>query len=198
MKPMPPFDEQMLLQRLRDGDERAMGEIFDRYWERLLAMAYHRLGNLEEAEECVQDVFVKLWNLRHKLELRYRLYTYLAAGIRYRVYDILDKQYRRQLPVGQLEPDMDAEGEEDYRADWGVLEQELLAQVEAAVYRLPAKCRLVYRLSHQEGLNNAAIASHLGIAEKTVEAHLTKANKAIKDSLNDSLPFILTCAAIWL
>lgn len=189
--------DQELLQLIKEDNTRAFTEVYERYWSRLLAMALHRLGNLEEAEECVQDVLVKLWKLRHKLELRYSLYTYLAAGIRYRVYDILDAQHRRQLPVGYLEDGMDF-GVEDGQADWGVLEKELLEHMEAAIEKLPAKCRIVYRMSRTDGLGNAEIASELGIAEKTVEAHLTKANKDIRDSLSDSLPVILACASIWL
>lgn len=184
-----------LLQLLQEGNERAMTEIFNRYWDRLLAVAMNRLNQqLEEAEECVQDVFVKLWRLREKPDLRYSLYTYLSAAIRYRAYDMLDQQYRKQLPQAGLAEGLDIASHE-YAADAALLQKELLDKYEACIDQLPAKCRIVYRMSRQEGLSNTEIAGQLNIAEKTVEAHLSKANKDIEANFN-KLPAImlLVCA----
>lgn len=186
----------MLLKRIKTGDERAFSEIYDRYWDRLLAMAYHRLGNLADAEECVHDVLLKLWKLRDRIELRFQLYTYLAAGIRYRVYDLLDLQHRKQLPLAPLDAaanDVPA----DYFTDWQVLERELLDQINKAIDQLPAKCQIVYRMSRIDGLSNSAIASRMGIAEKTVEAHLTKATKDIKNKLDTSIMIFAVWISLW-
>ncbi len=180
-----------LLQLLKEGNERAMTAIFNRYWDRLLAVAMNRLNHqLEEAEECVQDVFVRLWRIRERLDLQYSLYTYLSAAIRYRAYDMLDQQHRRQLPIESF-PEGFEQGSEEYAADARLLEKELLDKIEASISQLPTKCQIVYRKSRQEGLSNAEIARQLDIAEKTVEAHLTKAAKDIEDNLNKHLPTIL-------
>ena len=57
-------NDQELIQLMWNGDERILVEIYNRYWDKMLAVAFNRIGNQEEAEECVQDVLYKLWNLR--------------------------------------------------------------------------------------------------------------------------------------
>lgn len=183
-----------LLSLLKKDDQQALAEIFGRYWAKLLAIALNRLSNLEEAEECVQDVLLKLWKLRKNLELRYTLYTYLAAATRYRVLDLLDSQYRKTM---QTEPLEDHAGYimGTVTADAELLEKELIARIEEAVGQLPEKCQVVYRLSREDGLSNKHIAAELNISEKTVEAHLTKAIKNLRDGLSTSMPAIFLLAA---
>ncbi|MBL4678008.1 MAG: sigma-70 family RNA polymerase sigma factor [Mucilaginibacter sp.] len=183
-----------LIGLMKAGEQRALAEIFERYWSRLLAVALNRLDNLEEAEECVQDVFLKLWNLRENLELKYTLATYLAAATRYRVMDLLDTQYRKQMNLVPLD-NQDFYLNHYETADARLLEKELLDRIEAAVRQLPEKCRIVYRMSREDGTPNKAIAAELGISEKMVEAHLSRAIKGLRDNLTLVLPPILLLVA---
>jgi RNA polymerase sigma-70 factor (family 1) len=179
------YTDQELLLLLKEGDGMAMTEIIARYWQRMLAVAINRLDNQEEAEECVQDVFVRFWQLREKLEIKYTLYTYLSAAVRYRVYNLLDSQHRKQLHTQPLSAGMDISSGE-FHADSNLLEKELLERIATYVDQLPEKCRIVYQMSREDGLSNEQIAAELKIAEKTVEAHLTKAVKNLKDNLTGS------------
>jgi RNA polymerase sigma factor (sigma-70 family) len=118
--------DQELLLLIGENSERAMTEIFDRYWDKLLAVALNRLDNLEEAEECVQDVFLKLWKLRETLELKYTLYTYLSAAVRYRVLDLLDKQYRKLQYAPEMLSEMQNEPPSSLSSDGHLLEKDYL------------------------------------------------------------------------
>jgi RNA polymerase sigma-70 factor (ECF subfamily) len=171
-----------LIDLLKKDDQRAMTEIIARYWQRMLAVAINRLDNQEEAEECVQDVFIRFWQIREKLELKYTLYTYLSAAVRYRIYNLLDHQHRKSLFTQPLTAEIDISSGE-FHADSHLLEKELLERISGYVDQLPEKCRIVYKMSREEGLSNEQIAEELKIAEKTVEAHLTKAVKNISENL---------------
>ena len=92
------YGDQELVQLMQHGDERVLIEIYDRYWEKMLAVAFNRLGNLEEAEECVQDVLYKLWKLRHYFSLsKANLSNYLARAIRNQSFNILEQRHRERI-----------------------------------------------------------------------------------------------------
>jgi RNA polymerase sigma-70 factor (ECF subfamily) len=82
---------------------------------------------------------------------------------------------------------------ENNAADRSLLFHELELQIQELVQRLPEKCRLIYHLSREEGLNNKEIAYHLEIAEKTVENQLTKALSRIRDGLDYTVYCFTLC-----
>ncbi|MBB5438499.1 RNA polymerase sigma-70 factor (ECF subfamily) [Pedobacter sp. AK017] len=182
------YTDQELTALLRGGEPKAMTEIYNRYWDKLLAVALNRLEHLEEAEECVQDVFLKLWKLREKLELKYTLGTYLAAAVRYRVYDMFAGQHRKLKTGKETLADLEEIVPDVIGADAELLEKELIEQIEQSVRQLPEKCRIIYKLSRDENFNNKEIAAALNISEKAVEAHLTRAFKGIRKNIAVTAP----------
>lgn len=178
-----------LVDLLKVDQQQALSALYFRYWDKLLSVAGNRLDNPEIAEECVQDVFFSLWQRRNDLKLKYSLATYLAVAVKYQVIKQLDKQYRLQ---DRRDKSLYASQEVFYpSADEYLLEKELMDRIEAAVNRLPEKCRIVFKLSREQGMTNKQIASDLNIAEKTVEAHLSKAIKDLRKDLNVISPLIL-------
>lgn len=183
------YDEDKLLALLRSGDESAFNEIYQRYWKKIFLLATNALGSVEEGEECVQDIFCSIWQRRETLFLKFSLYTYLAVAVKYRVINALDKRYRKRQKIAALLPHQLPGFAEP--ADVGLLEKELMAQLEASVASLPEKCRIVYRMSREEGMTHRQIAQELTISEKTVNNHITKALKDISANLKGGLQFIV-------
>ncbi|BAV06958.1 RNA polymerase, sigma subunit, ECF family [Filimonas lacunae] len=182
MRDLQHLSDEELVHFLNEGNEWAFSEIYNRYWMKLLAQATYDLQNEAEAEECVQDVFVKIWKNRASLTLRYQLSTYLYRAIKNQAINVLEARYAKRnqlLPLPAHVP-----GGAAPSADAALLEKELMAALEAAIAALPEKCAVVYRMSRLEGKNNQQIASELGIAEKTVEGHITKAIKGIREGLD--------------
>nr|WP_226904955.1 RNA polymerase sigma-70 factor [Pedobacter schmidteae] len=172
---------------LKKGDESAFTEIYNRYWDKLFAVAYHRVDSEPEAEEIVQDVFLSLWNRRLQLELTHSIGTYLAVAVKYQVINKLSKRHRKRKHLETIVVTEQAEESTDLWFD----EKELRIQLERVVNSLPEKCRLVFLMSREEGKSTRQIAEDLNIAEKTVEAHMTRALKEIRNSLNIALPVLL-------
>ncbi len=119
--------------------------------------------------------FIQLWTKRNQLEIKHKFLTYLSAAVRYQVVNILQQQFRH---TNNIQP---ADKELTDR-DWLRI-YELAEQIEKSVEALPEKCRLVFRLSKQQGFSHKEIAARLSISEKTVEAHLSKAHRLLKISL---------------
>lgn len=174
------YDDQDLVQFMRSGDERVLVEIYDRYWEKMLAVAFNRLGNLEEAEECVQDVLCKLWKLRNDFSLaKDELAYYLARAVRNQSFNILDRRYRERQKAEGYTP---IEMINLHTPERELIVRELAQQIDNAIHSLPAQCKLVFTLSRHEGLSTKQIAEKLQLSENTVKSHLKKANKDIRNN----------------
>jgi len=174
------FTDIELVATLKTGDKTAFAEIYNRYWDKLFCIAGHKLDQLEDAEEVVQNIFISLWNRRAILNITSTLNSYLAVSVKYRVIKVLEKQYRQRKYTDSLGKQ---HGLDDSTREW--LEfTELKEQLEQLVQGLPEKCQLVYRMSREDGFSQKEIAGKLDISEKTVEAHLGKALKTIRSGLN--------------
>lgn len=163
-----------LVERLAADDEKAFSEIYDRYWERLFAMAFRRLEDKQEAEDVVHDVFTSLWAHRRETVVE-RLEHYLAAAIKYAVLTrIRNRNRRRDLLQGMP---LAGVGE---AADERLDHRRLLESLHHAVDRLPERCRLVFRYSREAGMPVREIARVLHISPKTVEHQLSKALRQLR------------------
>ena len=169
------YGDQELVQLMRSGDERILVEIYDRYWEKMLAVAFNRLGNLEEAEECVQDVLHKLWKLRDNLSLaKNELANYLTRAIRNHTFNVLEQRRRERLKLFEYNQD---EVVDVMSPERQLIVQELQQQIDKAIKSLPPQCQLVFILNKKEGLSAKEIANSLNLSENTVKSHLKKAKK---------------------
>lgn len=173
-----------LLDLLRQESLGAFREIYVRYWKGLYADAYKRLKDKDLAEEVVQDLFAALWAKRSSFSIDQNLEGYLFTSIRYRVIDQYRKETVRQQHRDALRV---AYSEADYSTEHSIMVKDLEYSINMVVDRLPDKCRSVYELSRVDHKSNKEIAEHLGISEKTVENHLTKALKQLRLSLGNYL-----------
>ncbi|MGX1642174.1 RNA polymerase sigma-70 factor [Sphingobacterium sp. NPDC055431] len=175
------YSDEKLLVLLKDSDPKAFTEIYKRYWDKLLVIASNKLSDILVAEEIVQDIFLDIWKRRQSIRLSDQIERYLAAALKYKIIN-----YRHRLAVEQKFVDYSKRSEDEkfYSMENYLQFEELKTKLEKLVTQLPEKCQLVYKLSREEGLSQKEIAKRLLIAEKTVEAHLTRALKKIKSGLN--------------
>ncbi|SEN01311.1 RNA polymerase sigma-70 factor, ECF subfamily [bacterium A37T11] len=172
-------DEQ-LTSLLKEGDHGAFTQIYERFKRKLLAMAYNYSRDKALAEEVVQEVFVSLWEKRQDVAIK-SLEAYLATSIKFSVFRTLQRDlHRKELAAQHYSPAAITYDHEQVYARF------LQEYIDGIVENLPEKCRLVFIYSRTDGLNNREIAQKMDIAEKTVEAHLSKAIKTIKNNLNDN------------
>lgn len=174
------FSSEQLLNLLQKDDPAAFEELYDRYWFQLFISAHKRLQCREDAEEAVQSLYESLWKNRHHIIIRTSLENYLFASIRYIVLRMMQKRLS-----GKTAPGVDAEGcaQPDYSTEETILINDLSNHINQLVEKLPEKCKKVFELSRYEMKTNREIAAMMGISEKTVENHITKALHLIRNSL---------------
>lgn len=171
-------DEELLQKLQLDRDAVAFTTLYERYWEKLVTIAYLRLQCTMDAQEVVQEVFLDIWKRSENIQIRYTFNTYISAALKYKILTLLAKrknEMNRQAMIDLLETDSSTEQWLSY--------QQLRDELESTVQSLPEKCRLVFRLSREKGLSEKQIAETLNISLKTVESHMSRALKTLRASL---------------
>ncbi len=169
------YDDNELLYLLSQNDKAAFTELYNRYWQKLYAIAYNRLKETQTAEDIVHDVMAGLWSSREKINIEL-LENYLATATKYAVLGKLRKKERErqfqnslhQTPVFELQ----IEEKLHYK--------KILEVIKTEVELLPERCRLIFKCSREEGKPVKQIARELNISPKTVENQLTKAIKQLR------------------
>jgi RNA polymerase sigma-70 factor, ECF subfamily len=171
----------MLVERLprdRSGDE--LRELYRRYAGELFGFASNALGDREQAEEVVQDVFAQLW--RHAGEYDQRrasVRTWLYAIARNRIVDAHRRAAVR--PKHAEEDSLESAAEIDAALDQAVLRW----QITAALARLSPAHREVIRLAHYGGLTMREIADRIGVPLGTVKSRTSYALRSLRLILDE-------------
>lgn len=169
-----------LLDLIKAGNHGAFTFLYNRYWDKLLAIAYNHTRERSAAEEIVQNLFVNLWNRRTELMIE-NVANYLATAVKFAVFKEYYRKHKREASLlAKLS------FEEEHRIEETINAKFLQQYINGIVETLPEKCRLVFKMSREQYQTNAEIAEELGISEKTVEMHITKAIKTIRTELNTS------------
>jgi RNA polymerase sigma-70 factor (ECF subfamily) len=169
------FSDHACLAGLQKDDIRAFDELFDRYAPALCRFAHGYLKSHADAEDAVQECFLKLWERRQSFDegIIFEAYLYKAA------YHAVLKHLRRQRYWV-----FEACGEEtliEEASPGEVVEyQELEQFYQAAMAQLPPRRREIFALNRQQGFSNARIAQELNISIKCVENQMTHALKFLK------------------
>ena len=177
---------------LKSGSEKAFRIIMDKWYSRLLNFANGYLNNEENAKEVLQDVFLRLWDHRQKLNDNTILNAYLFTLTRNRCIDLIRRerlmlQFRSDKQKEYLRLTENFDALSDPILD-DIFAEEIQVEINRAITGLPEQCRKVFIMSRSNGLKIREISEALELSEKTVESHLTKALKAIKLELVRKFP----------
>ncbi|MET3113581.1 RNA polymerase sigma-70 factor (family 1) [Pedobacter sp. CG_S7] len=173
---------------LKKGEERAFREIYQRYWEKAYIKSYKRIHDNFEAEEIVQDIFCNLWRKRDKFILVKGFDNYFAGAVKFEVINRFAKQARQ----AKLKTKVLSSFSEIDNSTYDYLNlKELQNQLQKSILELPEKCSLVFRLKFEKDYTQQQIAQELQISEKTVEAHLSKARKMLKEKFGRILTLLI-------
>ena len=162
--------------------------LFRTYYQPLCNYAYSFLHDREDAEEIVQSTFLMVWEKRDTLAIRTSVKPYLYAMVRNACLNVLKHEKIKQKFAG--EEIALADRSQDAVSDT-IASNELEYRIKIALDELPDQCRMVFKLSRFEELKYSEIAEQLNISIKTVENHMGKALKIMREQLKDYLPLIM-------
>ncbi|SFO23685.1 RNA polymerase sigma-70 factor, ECF subfamily [Chitinophaga sp. YR627] len=166
-------------------DRQTFEDIFREHHAACLAFAVHYTGNVHEAEEVVQQVFLRLWEKRAVIDITGATRSYLLAAIRNTAISNWRKETVRQEKE-QTAGHLQAADVPVQSPVW-----ELEKRYQQALEVLPERCREVFILSRQQQLKYHEIAEVMNISVKTVENQMGKALKIMHRELKDYLNLLL-------
>lgn len=175
-----PYNEKYLLEQIARGNQQAFRRLFDLYNERLFTFTYGLLHSKVEAEEIVQDVFLKLWESRSTLTTIDYPQSYIFTMARNRTLDLLAKIGRNQKLIRQVWANIEHLEELTEQVLHAKESQKLINE---AVAGLSERKQQIFALSRKEELSHDEIADTLGLSKQTVKNSLSEALKQIKSHL---------------
>ncbi len=179
-----------LLNKIQEGNEEAFRILFEQYFETLFIIAKNYVTNDSDAEEIIQDVFLKVWKKRKSINKN--IGGYLFKVTKNLCLDHLrSSKYKisKESNIVKLEAVINLIALEDPDSS-ALLEDELLKKIEHGIDLLPQKCRDVFIKSRFNGLKNREISEELNISVKTVENQMSKAIKHMRFHLKDFLSIL--------
>ncbi len=183
-----------LFDQLKTGDPKALRQLFSIYFTRLNDFAKNVVKDDGISQDIVQEVFVKVWENRAKIE-GLNIEAYLFKLVRNRCIDYI--KHLKVVNTHLQKIHVDSKYEELYRIDfignepYVLIEEELITKIEKTIQCLPDRCREVFILSRKEGLKNKEIADQLNINIKNVERHLNRALQSFRQNFTEELPIAL-------
>ena len=171
------YNEVELFIRISEGEEPAFRQLFEMYRERLFVFARQIAHSTADAEEIVQDIFLKLWEGRaHLAQVSYpRKYIYTMA--RNRALDHLASIARNKKAIQALYINIAAGNNP---TDELLQAQESQQLIYKALSQLPEKKQTIFWLSRRDGLTHQEIAERMGMSVQTVKNNLTDTLKYIR------------------
>lgn len=182
------ISEKDLIVRLKNGDQTAFELLFHFYYPGLVIYSTQFLIDLAEAEEVVQDFFVRLWQKHQHLEEAESLKSYLFSSVRNGSLNVLK---HRKVEEKYLKEMLDlSEHHLVYDPDLYVV-SELQEKIKSCIDGLPDQCRKIFIMNRIQGMKNEEIALELAISKRTVETQISKALKVLKVLLKDYVSLLL-------
>lgn len=170
---------------IQSGNEIAFTQLFHAYYSALCRFALIIVKDRTSAEEIVQQLFINLWQKAGKLVIHSSVKAYLFTSTRYESIHFLNS-VNKNLELDEVE---NFELVSNDKIPSELLEQKDLAKIiNECISRLPARCRQVFILHKVDGLKYREISEILEISEKTVENHLIKALRIIRQTIRSSQP----------
>lgn len=188
-------EEKVLIQQAQSGDRMAFEELIRRHDREILRLAFHMLGNREEAREVFQETFLKAYRSLARFRFESSFYTWI-----YRIATNvgLDHLRKRQTLKEEVSYESDTESNPDRPALKDTLAattyysnperrlygKEVGARIQEALKTLSEKERLVFELRHYQGLRLKMIGEIMGSTEETAKNYLFRATQKLRSHLS--------------
>jgi len=171
-------NETILLNQLKKGERKAFDQLYERYWLLCCEAAYKRLSNQEQAEDIVQNIFVRLWINRATLDIS-NIHNYLMVAVRNGVLDY----YKQHKHATVFQENFDEMLSDTEMPDNIFDAKELMELTYAFGETLPAKRKKIFLLHISGKYSTTEIAVRLKLSKKTVQNQIRTSLIELKERI---------------
>lgn len=174
-----------LLMRIKDGDEKSFEALFRKYYPALCAYG-KKFIELEEAEECVQETMLWLWENREVVVIQTSLSSYLFTSVYHRIINRIQQKEKKHIVESYFYEEMQSL----ITCDNFCQLKELTEHIHKAIAALPDSYREAFVMHRFKDMSYKEIAMVLDVSPKTVDYRIQQALKLLRIELKDYLPLL--------
>ena len=156
------------------GDSGSFNHLFIRYYSRLCAYVAEITRDDFASEDIVQDLFIRLWNNREKIEIKEDIASYLFKSSKNAALNYLRSEKNKNSAIESIPLDTSRTEDEELEHD------EFLSALENCINQLPARSKEVFLLHRFEGLKQKEISEKLNISIQTIKNQIWKSLQFLK------------------
>lgn len=185
------YHQSLLWQRLCEGDERALSELYKQHYQYLYNYGRKLLNNDEVVEDAIHDVFATIWHSRKRLNPITSVSSYLVVSLRHRLLRLKKKEEKEfNLDTDNIEtyPDIQFSSLDIMIASENNTERKKI--VIEAINMLPAQKREVIYLHFVNGMDYEEISDIMDISVHTARNYTSDALTRLKKIILDNIPHI--------
>lgn len=176
-----------IIKRIAENDDQsAFGELFSHFSENLLKYSFSIVKDQSASEDIIQDIFLKLWENRSRLDQVNNIAYYLHVATKNASLNYISSINRSVLRESDYS--LATIAIHVHTPDNAIITKENIQQIETAINNLPPRSRVLFRLIKMEGLKYKEAAELLDLSVKTVETYMTIAYGQIIKALEVDLP----------
>lgn len=174
------LEHDRIVQEIKEGNERSFQQIFHAYYENLCHYAFTILRDMDDAEDVVQSMFLKIWEKREELTITHTVKAYLYRAVYNQCVNQLDhrvvqQKFQEQNAAKKLSGVQHPE----------IFPNELEDRIVAAINTLPKQCRTIFIMSRYQEMKYAQIAKALDLSVNTIENQISKALRILRSHFNE-------------
>jgi len=167
-----------IFNQIKADNKLAFNTLFETYYHELCEFSFHIVGSKELAEEIVADVFANIWLKRKNITITTSLKAFLFKSTKNLTISYMRKNNNNILPLDEV---LAFQASSNPAPDNKLIYQESVNSIELLLEKIPNKSRIVFKMHRLEKLKYREIAEVLEISQKTVEKHMGKALRIIRN-----------------
>lgn len=183
-----PFNEKELVHRMKEGDEKAFGLLYDHYRAGVNAFVLQWVHSAAIAEDITQEVFIKIWESRERMVEIKSFKNYLFIVTRNHTLNALKKASRSKAAFSEIF--------RHYRQAQNMTEDEMQSKeyllfIRSRLEMLPPRSREVFQLCRENTRSYEEVARELGISRNAVKNRMVYSMKILKDAVKKEMGLTL-------
>ena len=172
--------DKQLIRAIKNGDTKSFSKLFEKYYDKYFSFACALLHDTDAAEDVLQNVFLKIWLGRERLDENRSIENYLLVSVSNEIFDWLRLKYNQVVVHEEDVEKEDVSADIEASLAWA----ETSDKMDAIIRKMPPQRQRIFLMSRYSNMSSKDIADSLDLSVRTVERHIYLALKDLKSIIS--------------